>query len=51
MTTHSAATVKHIKRHAIFYIIQCLTCQIGITLEALAMKFSYENPVTIDLTL
>jgi len=38
MATHSAATVKHAKRHAIFYIIQCLTWETRITLEALAMK-------------
>jgi len=50
MTTHSAATMKHTKRHAIFYIIQCLTWETGITLEASAVKSSYKNSVITYLT-
>jgi len=50
MTTHSAATMKHTKRRAIFYIVQCLTWETGITLEAWALKSSYKNPVITDLT-
>ena len=50
MTAHSAATMKHTKRYAVFYIIQCLIWETGITLEVLAMKSSYKNPVITDLT-
>ena len=50
MASHSAATMKHTKRYSIFYIIQCLTWETGITLEVLAVKSSYKNPVITDLT-
>jgi hypothetical protein len=39
------------KRHLIFLYYTVSDLATGVTLEALAMKSSYKNPVIVDLTL